>query len=89
MCLFFQKCSDYQTSTLSNFARLEPPDTQVKHRLYFFNSIQVLFMISDLSNMYLDASRFMYSYILYLVNQLNNVLKTIHYLLLNKIQWNL
>lgn len=26
-----QKCSDYQTSTLTNFARLEPPDIQVTY----------------------------------------------------------
>ncbi|CAH2074148.1 unnamed protein product, partial [Iphiclides podalirius] len=43
------KCSDYQTSTLSNFARLEPPDTQATKsvisllRYYRWNKFSILY----------------------------------------------
>ncbi|XP_068630072.1 receptor-type guanylate cyclase Gyc76C-like [Battus philenor] len=43
------KCSDYQTSTLSNFARLEPPDTQATKsvisllRYYKWNKFSILY----------------------------------------------
>ncbi|XP_045445533.1 receptor-type guanylate cyclase Gyc76C-like [Melitaea cinxia] len=43
------KCSDYQTSTLSNFARLEPPDTQATKsvisllRYYRWNKFSIVY----------------------------------------------
>ncbi|VVD03545.1 unnamed protein product, partial [Leptidea sinapis] len=43
------KCSDYQTSTLANFARLEPPDTQATKsvisllRYYRWNKFSILY----------------------------------------------
>ncbi|KAJ2952824.1 hypothetical protein O0L34_g7189 [Tuta absoluta] len=43
------KCSDYQTSTMSNFARLEPPDTQATKsvisllRYYKWNKFSILY----------------------------------------------